>query len=339
MLRELQSLHLAPQLFALKARYTGGVPAMTMGINDVSSVDDVGTGDVRINLKNKFVANSSVTTQYAAAAAVAPVLAAGNAVNNIRSEATISKIRLGDATTDVDFDVIYAGWQAVNSTDLTIPNSVRCNLVAPRMIVMRISTTTPTVSAGASQVQSITKNGTGDVTVVLKTAFGAVPCIVYGNETATTRRLTTIPANTNAGQFRVTATNTGGTAVEATFTVILLGGDSTDITGGNQNIVDIQGRMPRLISFGVDQAAGANIIYFGSKDGTFSDDGTGIYTFTFSKAFARTPFWAGSANTPGITATAISSTAISIRTDNSGGSAADSQSSIVIIGFDEASEY
>lgn len=43
MLRELKSYHRATFINCFKIAYSGGVPAATMGINDVSSVTDVGT--------------------------------------------------------------------------------------------------------------------------------------------------------------------------------------------------------------------------------------------------------------------------------------------------------
>lgn len=106
---------------------------------------------------------------------------------------------------------------------------------------------------------------------------------------------------------------------------------------------DIKGtqRLPRLLAFRVDGTGTASILE-GAFDATLVDNGTGDYTLTFAKPFARVPVVLGS----GIVAAsgiveidAISATAVGIKIFAEDGSTAqDSDFHLAILGWDSADQ-
>lgn len=98
-------------------------------------------------------------------------------------------------------------------------------------------------------------------------------------------------------------------------------------------------RLPRQLAFKVT-GTGTAAINIGSFDGTLADNGTGDYTITFSKAFARTPIAVASCMTATCYAeiAACSATSVQILTKSNANAATDAVFNLIVQGYDAADE-
>lgn len=99
-------------------------------------------------------------------------------------------------------------------------------------------------------------------------------------------------------------------------------------------------RMPRLLAFKVDGTGTASLLV-GSKDATLTDNGTGDYTLTFAKPFARVPVVVASAITAGavIQIASATVTACNIVVTDLSAVALDADLHVLVQGFDAVDEY
>lgn len=99
-------------------------------------------------------------------------------------------------------------------------------------------------------------------------------------------------------------------------------------------------RLPRQLHFKVDGTGSASIV-IGSKDASLADNGTGDYTLTFVKPFARPPVVVASSLTAGavIQIASASATAVQIVVTDLAAAALDADLMVVVQGFDAADEY
>lgn len=98
-------------------------------------------------------------------------------------------------------------------------------------------------------------------------------------------------------------------------------------------------RLTRLLAFRVDGTGTASILE-GAFDATLTDNGTGDYTLTFAVPFKRVPVCVGSAvgSTAAIVNVVPSVTAIQVLVKDAGGSAADADFHLSVLGFDSADQ-
>ncbi len=99
-------------------------------------------------------------------------------------------------------------------------------------------------------------------------------------------------------------------------------------------------RLPRQLHFKVDGTGAASLL-IGSKDGTLADNGTGDYTITFEKPFARLPVVVASSLTAGAVVQIASATASAcqIVVTDLAAAALDADLMVIVQGFDAADEY
>jgi len=99
-------------------------------------------------------------------------------------------------------------------------------------------------------------------------------------------------------------------------------------------------RLPRQLHFKVDGTGSASIV-IGSKDASLADNGTGDYTLTFVKPFARPPVVVASSLTAGavIQIASASATAVQLVVTDLAAAALDADLMVVVQGFDAADEY
>jgi len=98
-------------------------------------------------------------------------------------------------------------------------------------------------------------------------------------------------------------------------------------------------RLARQLAFKIT-GTGTAAINIGSFDATLTDNGTGDYTVTFSKPFARTPIAVASCQTATCYAeiAACSSTAVQVLTKSNANSATDAVFYLIVQGYDAADE-
>ena len=100
-------------------------------------------------------------------------------------------------------------------------------------------------------------------------------------------------------------------------------------------------RLPRQLHFKVDGTGTASIL-IGSKDATLTDNGTGLYTLTFAKPFARPPVVVcQNLSAAVILLRVVSATglAVQISSFNASGVDTDCDFNCIVQGFDAADEY
>ena len=99
-------------------------------------------------------------------------------------------------------------------------------------------------------------------------------------------------------------------------------------------------RLPRQLHFKVDGTGSASIL-IGSKDASLADNGTGDYTLTFVKPFARPPVVVASSLTAGAVIQIASATASAVQlvVTNLAAAALDADLMVIVQGFDAADEY
>jgi len=101
-------------------------------------------------------------------------------------------------------------------------------------------------------------------------------------------------------------------------------------------------RLPRQLAFKVDGTGTASIV-IGSKDATLTDNGTGRYTLTFAKPFARDVVAVGSViyGASGLILSVVSAskTAVQVRIYDGAGADQDADFHLIVMGFDAADEY
>jgi len=99
-------------------------------------------------------------------------------------------------------------------------------------------------------------------------------------------------------------------------------------------------RLPRQLHFKVDGTGSASIV-IGSKDASLADNGTGDYTLTFVKPFARPPVVVASSLTAGAVIQIASATASAVQlvVTNLAAAALDADLMVIVQGFDAADEY
>ena len=98
--------------------------------------------------------------------------------------------------------------------------------------------------------------------------------------------------------------------------------------------------MPRLIAFKVD-GTGTAALVIGSKDAALADNGTGDYTITLNKPFARIPVAVATPITAGAVCEIAQATAstIQILVKDTAGAALDGDFHLLVHGFDAEDEY
>lgn len=99
-------------------------------------------------------------------------------------------------------------------------------------------------------------------------------------------------------------------------------------------------RLPRQLHFKID-GTGASSLLIGSKDAVLTDNGTGDYTLTFAKGFARAPVVVASSLTADCVIQILAATEASchILVTDLAAAAKDADLMVIVQGFDAVDEY
>ena len=142
----------------------------------------------------------------------------------------------------------------------------------------------------------------------------------------------------------VTTYDAAASETAAAFYLVVLGWDSQIRIGGQKAIVQHPQRKARLLAFRLTTSGGDWTVAIGDTDATTTDDGTGLVTLTYTKAFTRVGEVVAScaiSTNCGI-ATVVSSivSAVQLKTFNNAASAADpAYLDVFVFGYDDASEW
>lgn len=101
-------------------------------------------------------------------------------------------------------------------------------------------------------------------------------------------------------------------------------------------------RMPRVLAFRVN-GTGTAAILEGAFDGTLTDNGTGDYTITFAKAFARKPVVVGTCATDDCYLETLDAdntvSAVHVKTKINADTATDAIFHLMVMGWDVVDQY
>lgn len=99
-------------------------------------------------------------------------------------------------------------------------------------------------------------------------------------------------------------------------------------------------RLPRQLALKVNGVGGSPAIQIGQFDATLEDNGTGDYTLTFAKPFARAPICVASCETASCYAeiAAATATSVQILTKANDDTATDAVFHLIVQGYDAADE-
>lgn len=336
MIREVQSETLGLRVMGFKHDLTSGTPTATIGLGDIASTTDNGSGDYTINLKTPFrtTAGSNV--------AVCPIANADASGSiNMCYTNSISAARFlmsGDAVGHV----LMAGVDSL-TLDRALPlSNVKTTASRPVLMGFKVTGTgTAVIDIGSNQA-TLTDNGTGDYTLTFRNAFGRIPVVAGCCGTA---NLLLRVISATATSVNVKTVNTGGTATDSIFYLFVLGHYKTQEDWGRRTVLHTTQRNPRMLVFNITDS-GTATVSLGAQQGTLTDNGTGDYTITFTKAFRRAPivaasaFYNGSNNSFATIHSDTDSTRVRVLRMNSTGPAAqDGNVSIWVLGFDDSVEY
>lgn len=338
MLRDIKCPHPYPFLYGFKVVYTGGVPAVTIGVNDVSSVTDNAAGDFTINLKRPF--SFAGANSWDSVSVCTPMNSGGNVEAQVASSSK-SAIRAGRiaGAGDENCYVLTLGFynrEALNSN--TLKHVLMGNMQNGRFLAFRTDGSTG-VTLGGSCVSSVTRNGAGDFTVVYKQAFGAEP-VVVGTVFGAGQRFTVIPADTNTSQVRFILRQGGGGLVDSPANVFVYGPMARSNEGGLRRPVKTMQRQSILHGCVLDRVTQQTDL--NSVDGTYGSGASGVSAYTFAKAFRRATIavatTAGEATANGTLIEDSSSTAVTLKTLTTAGVLTDSTVSCLILGTNDPGE-
>ena len=213
---------------------------------------------------------------------------------------------------------------------------IKTNRTRMRVVGVGLDTTTPSVSFGNPDLTSVSKTGTGDVTINFRTNYAATPVCVgcVGSGIPDGGYLTLFPSpTTSAARFRLLNSSAG--AGDSASDLICFGrGDASTALTSLQNVLCATDRCS-LLGFTIDGTTSSGSITVGGSSALLTKNGTGDYTLTFKPAFGRTPIIAATvqnAATSMIKVASKSAASINIKTFTDAAVAADRIFHVLVLG-------
>lgn len=338
MLREVKNAHLKPCLYPLAATSSGSTATAVSGGSDFTLTSG-GTGQVTATFKSPLSraavcvatpSSANVAANGSAYLSAAPTVAAATLVTQ--------------AAGSPDDGTVYAILCPFGSNEtLSFQHDahvVRSSVDRPILHAFKVDTTTSgTINIGARHA-SISRAGTGDVTLTFSRPFGGSQVVAVATPILGTRAEIGIHS-ISATAVRVKLT-VAGTGTDGSFYLMVLGSDSRDSVWGRRRIVENTQRHPRFMPIVITYTAGAPAVTVGSGLVTLTDTGTGDVALAFAKPFKREPIVVASSVGAGLVTVKAAATAsgVSITNFDTGGSAADPTAiHLFVLGFDDATEY
>lgn len=346
MLRELKCQHLGVEIFPFNIAVAGGVPSIVSGGSDFTA-QDVGTGEVFCTFRRPFSrAAAAFFTRNDAAGAGGGYEAATPSLTS--STLDIETLNASGVLEDCGSEGFVVGFRSL-STNLVRPQLVKSSRVGLVVRGVQIDTTTPTVNIGKGEV-TVSKAGTGDVTLTLSRGFSTVPiCKVTPISAAGASLCPLISTKSTSGgkiTIRILLKNTSGVLTDGIFNLIMIESLSKEVSGSSAGgPVQNTQRKPRLLVLRANCQATPSFT-FGSEDATIADSGlgTGDMTITYRQPFRREPIVVatGISVVQNIRCSIVSSSSSALRlqlrlanTTLADGDGA----SIFVLGSDDPSEY
>lgn len=352
MLRDIRHPYLSPRLVSLKYTTAANVVTINEGVGS-AKITSAATGSGVITFTRAFARKPLLVANASGADIGAGGFVGGTA--NTFPTATGFTAVTDDSTATGDDGTAYCLFMGYDQKDAVRrsrrSNVVRGDLDQSKVVALRLDTSQTTLALGvtinARGVRAFTRNGTGDVTISLRSAFAHSSFVAVGTAVLTTGQIVTVDV-TNSDTVRVRVFTNGGTTPADGIVNLLCVGDAQ---GPAERVAATPAmsdqRKPVMFGWSTVYASSVPAIDFNLGDATLTDTGVGITTFLFTQAFARTPIICAYpiANT-GVQCCTISGdskTGFVVRQFSSANAAArctdTSGFQIIGIGFDDGSEY
>jgi len=342
MLRTIKTPHLRPRLIA----YTGTTAGSAANTISVGAEEGTFT-----NADNDEELDLALAQPFARAPVVIATPGADLAdgvATHLTADPTASAISVTATGSDVGtHHALILGYDSTDAQTYGGPlrhmQSVKGTRRMPRIIAGQVSAL-GAVTIGGNQF-SVTDNGTGDHTIVLtgtggKRAFASTPVVVASPVTADQGAVCRVESATTSA-INILTFDESDSADDLAFNFIAIGWDTLDehrLRMGSS--IQTQMRRPRILGFHITTQ---DTVTTGVGDGTVVDDGTGVFTLTYTDAFKREPIvvvCSGNSTDAWATVSASSATACTIETADASGSLGDADDChIIVIGSDDADDF
>lgn len=291
MLRTLRHNRLAPVLIGLETVSTAA-PAATFNFGgaDFSAITSASSANVSCTLQRGFGRVPLIvgaTSSSDTAATTAFQYSSGNMAKSTLNWRSESDSAVDPGTTSA----IALGWLSSDATKFRKDQfEVRGTFSNPRVVALKITTTTPTVDIGARQIATIVKNGTGDVTITLARPFATANYAVATTPIGSAKFIVQYQSRT-ASTIRLKRSDAAGAAADGGFYLVLYGSDSNPLYARKLRPVEVPWRTPRMIAGKIIWTAGTPSLSIGNGDEATSltDNGTGDVHMVYATPFAREP--------------------------------------------------
>jgi len=352
MLRDVRSSFLAPRLIGLK--YTTASNAVTIGEGVGSaSITSAGTGQGVIAFRRAFARRPIVV----ASPSSADIAAGGYVITGTNTYPAATGLTVTTANSSVSADdgtcyMLALGYDQRDGTRYSRrSNVVRGEVDQGKIVALRIDTSKTTLATGITINNRAgfiwTRNGTGDVTITLRSAFAHTSFVAVGTAvSATGQQVMTDVTASNTVRVKV-FTNGGTTPADGIVNLICYG----DAQGPGERAVGNplmnDQRRPQLFGYSIIYTSGVPTYDFNSGDATLAATATGRVTFTHRQAYRREPIVVAlpifNIATQCCTIDNSSSTAFEVKNFSSGNALADCANGggfqLIGIGWDDPSEY
>ena len=284
MLREIRNAFVGPRIVTFG--YTTNSNAVTQieGVGDVK-ITSAATGSGVASFYRAFGRNSIVVANTSSVDVAAGGFTAMTATPSATGFTLISK-NPSNAADDGTVYGVALGFEARDATRYRKD----CNVLVCRDTSMRVQAfQVNTASSGTIVINkrnaTLTRNGTGDVTLAFRSAFGN-DAICIATPVGATCAVCNVAA-VSATSCQIKCTNSAGSAADAVFNLLVIGDGSRNAGAAIRGPVRSDQRLPYLFGYTVIYTSGVPAYTINSGDATLTDTATGRATFTFKEAFAR----------------------------------------------------
>lgn len=334
MLRSLKTPHLGALIRAFQV--TTATPVCTVDVNagDTESALADGAGKAFITPKEKLIRPGIVLCQ-----AFTDIADGGYG--------TYEQAPSSDEIVAETLDASGSGNDGkafIMSVDFWSENTDRCSPLqtvktssgrSPRMMGFHISSAAAMTIGGT---QATVAKALSVYTLTFSRAFSRA-CMVWVTPIATLQKAARVTA-VSASAASIATFSAAEAAEDNAFYALVLGWDSPDQQWGrsSEKAIQVPQLKPRMETFLVD-GTGTAELDIGSGDATLVDNGTGDYSLTWTKPFARAPIVITTALSGRAQClSAASTTGVNIGSFDAGGSAADDNISVLVLGMDSTME-
>lgn len=329
MLRTIKSPYAGIRLVPGKVSYSGGTPSVSLYKGNFgATVTDTGTGVVGLTLKDPGAAvlggwATAVTDKYSASVTT---LSLTSVVISASDDSG------SPADTDIFFVLAVCDQRALIYDHFNL-RAVTAAMADSEILAVEVDTS----GSGAflnshphSRDATLTRNGTGDVTVSISKPFQIAP-VVIARATETGNNATVSSTAVNSFRVKLWDATSSSAAVDGTCTVLVFGQRSKHQGGHLRRSIKNSRPKPYLFPFKIAYAGGTSgTLAQGSEVLSLGSVSVGTFPLTFVKAFKTKPIViSGSSLAARLNATtARSTTAATIQQLSAAGAASTTASTI-----------